>query len=224
MPVRSTVELAAALAHVLWIGGATDSGKSTVAHILVEKHGLHAYHYDRFDREVLPGHWARVDPERHPHMYATRIADRDWMWVDTTPEQLVERWLRTTPERFELTVEDLLSLPSAPPIIAEGYGFTPDLVSPLLSSPRQAIWLISTEAFKLATYERRDKGAFTNTRNPARARYNHIGRDLLLAEYFRERAHQLQVAVVEIDGSRSVDEVVALVEAHFEPYLSQVMT
>jgi 2-phosphoglycerate kinase len=211
--------LKTSLAHVLWIGGATDSGKTSVARALAEKYGLQAYHYDLYDREVYPGHWAGADPARQPHMHATPTEDRNWMWVDTTPQELVQRWLETTPERFELTVEDLQALPSRPPIVAEGYGLSPELVQPLLTSPRQAIWLVSTETFKRATYERRGKGQFAGTRDPARARYNHIERDLLLAEYMRERAKELGLTVVEIDGNRSLDAVVALVTRHFGPFL-----
>jgi 2-phosphoglycerate kinase len=213
------VDLKSALSHVLWIGGSTDAGKTSVARALAEKYGLQAYHYDLYDRTMPPGHWARIDPKRHPHMHASPVDDRDWMWVDTTPEELVERWQQTNPERFQLVLEDLLALPTTPPIVAEGYGFAPDLVQPLLSSPYQAIWLISTEAFKRATYERRGKGAFTDTRDPERARRNHIGRDLLLAEYLRRRAEERELPFIEVDGTRSLEEIVSLVEAHFMPLL-----
>ncbi len=211
--------LGAALTHVLWIGGATDSGKTSVARALAGKYGLQEYHYDAYDREEPPGHWARADAARHPHMRATPTRDRDWMWVRTTPEELVERWLLTTPERFQLTLEDLLALPPAPPILAEGYGFTPDLVSPLLSSTRQAVWLVSTEEFKRATYERRGKGAFADTSDPKLARRNHIGRDLLIAEHITRSAKALGLPVVTIDGTRPLGEVVSTVEAHFAPFL-----
>jgi hypothetical protein len=219
MQTETHGELALALAHVLWIGGATDSGKTSVAIALAAKYGLRAYHYDRYDRAELPGHWARADPVRQPHMHATPIGDRDWMWVDTTPEELVERWLRTTPERFRLALDDLLELPSAPPIVAEGYGFTPDLVLPLLASRKQAIWLVSTDEFKRETYERRGKGAFADTRDPQRARHNHIGRDLLLAEHIRRHAELLGLTVVDVDETRSLDNLFSAVEAHFAPFL-----
>lgn len=217
--MSAPTDVRAALAHVLWIGGATDSGKTSVARALAERHGLQAYHYDLADRVLPPGHWGRIDPVRHPYMHASRIDDPDWMWVDTTPEELMERWRQTTPERFDLTIEDLLALPASPPIVAEGYGFTPDLVSPLLTSPHQAIWLISSEAFKRATYARRDKGVFAATRDPERARFNHLERDLLIARYLREHAEHLGLRVIEVDGSQSLDEVVALAEAHFAPFL-----
>ena len=144
------------------------------------------------------------------------------MWVNTTPDQLVERWLSWAPERFQLVIEDLLALPVRPRVIADGYSFTPDLVAPLLSSPRQALWLISTEEFKRASYERRGKGAFTDTSDASRARANHIGRDLLLAEQFRDRAEKLGLRVVDVDGSRTLDEITAVVESHFAPLLNRV--
>lgn len=220
MPTVSQGDSKAAYAHVLWIGGATDSGKTSVARALAAKHRLQAYHYDLYDREELPGHWARADPTRHPHMHAFPIGDRNWMWVDTTPEELVERWIQTTPERFQLTLEDLQLLPSEPPIVAEGYGFSPELVFPLLSSMRQAVWLVSNEEFKRTTYERRGKNeAFGDTRDPSRARHNHMGRDLLLAEHIRRRAEDLGLTVVEIDDTRPLDEILSVVEEHFAPIL-----
>jgi hypothetical protein len=204
---------------MLWIGGSTDAGKTSVARALAKLYGLQEYHYDLYDREKYPGHWARTDPMRHPHMHASPTQDRDWMWVDTTPEELVERYFRTTPERFQLTLEDCLALPTAPPIVAEGYGFSPQLVQPLLTSRRQAIWLISSEEFKRATYEQRGKGVFADTRDPVRARRNHIGRDLLLADHIRSSAAERGLAVLDIDGTRSLEDIISLVEAHFEPYL-----
>jgi hypothetical protein len=212
-------DLRVALAHVLWIGGSTDAGKTSVARALAKQYGLQEYHYDLYDREEHPGHWARADAVRHPYMHASPTRDRDWMWVDTTPEELVERWIHTIPERFQLTLEDCLALPAAPPIVAEGYGFSPQLVQPLLTSRRQGIWLVSNEEFKRVTYERRGKGVFSDTRDPARARHNHLRRDLLLAEHIRSSAEERGLAVLEIDGTRSLEEMSSLVAAHFEPFL-----
>jgi hypothetical protein len=214
------LNLKGALAHVLWIGGATDSGKTSVARALAERHGLQEYHFDLYDRTAPPGHWARIDPARHPHMQATRVDDPDWMWVDTSPQELVERWMGTAPERFSLTVEDLLALPAERPIVAEGYGFTPALVRPLLTSTNQAIWLVSTDEFKRATYARRGKGAFATTRDPARARANHIGRDLLLGASIRAQAEGLGLIVIDVDGSQTLEAIIARVEAHVAPYVS----
>jgi hypothetical protein len=48
---------------------------------------------------------------------------------------------------------------------------------------------------------------------------NLIERDCRLARYVRQQAEQRQLPVYEVDGSRSLDEMVALVERHFEPYI-----
>src|SRR5207245_934439 len=78
----------AALARVLWIGGACDAGKTSVTRVLAERYGLQPYHYDRFDRLTPPGHWTRIDPARHPHMHflRERVDDLEARWVETTPE------------------------------------------------------------------------------------------------------------------------------------------
>ena len=203
-----------------WIGGPTDAGKTSIARALAEWYGLQAYHYDHLDRLEAPGHWGRVDPARQPHMHAALGRSRDEGWVQTTPEAMVERWQRTAAERFQLTLEDLLALPTAPPIVAEGYGFLPELVAPLLTSPRQAIWLLPTESFRLASRARRAKGTFwADTSDPERARRNHLGRDRLIGDLVRAQARTLGLPVLEIDGTRPLDEMVALVAAHFAPLL-----
>ena len=43
---------------------------------------------------------------------------------------------------------------------------------------------------------------------------------LLIARHHRRRAEDLGVSVVEIDGSRSLDEIISLVDAQFAPMLS----
>ena len=59
-----------ALAHVLWIGGPPDAGKTTVAQLLAEKHGLQAYHFDR--RE--PDHLRRAHPAHRPALHRAATA------------------------------------------------------------------------------------------------------------------------------------------------------
>lgn len=213
------------LAHVLWIGGATDAGKTSVARALVARNGWQPYHYDRYDRLEPPGHWARVDPERHPHMHAALGRSVDESWVRTAPSDMLARWRQTAAERFGLAIEDLRELPTTPPVIAEGYGFLPELVAPLLSSPNQAIWLVPTEEFKLASFDRRvrtgDKGGlWSKTSDPARARANHIGRDLAIGAYITESAAALGLRVVTIDGTQPPEQMAELVEAHFAPHAS----
>ena len=217
--------LRTALAHVVWIGGATDSGKTSVARALAAAHGWQEYHYDRFDRIEAPGHYSRIDPARHPFMDVVRNASLEDRWVNTDPEKMLAAWLRVVTERFEFVLDDLLALSSGRLTVAEGYGLLPELVAPLLRSPRQAIWLVSTETFKREIYAGRvargEKGSlWPQLSDPQKARENHIGRDLLIAAHIRQRAGERGLTVVQVDGARTLDEVIAEVEARVEPYLA----
>ena len=217
-------DLKRALAHVLWIGGPPDAGKTTVAQLLAEKYGLQVYHFDR--RE--PDHLRRADPARHPALHALatdlwELGERAWQesyWVRRPVAEQARGAIASWSERVGLAVEDLLALPADRPIVAEGPGFFPEAILPLLASPRQAIWLVPSAAFKRASHARRGKSAWrANTSDPERAYRNHVERDLLLAEHYRRQARALGVPLLEVDGSRPVEAVAAEVEAHFAPRL-----
>jgi 2-phosphoglycerate kinase len=206
------------LSHVLWIGGATDTGKTTISRIIAERYGLQIYNYDRYDlpqverlAQTLPRYRAFLD------------ASLDERWVHPEPEDLLQFVLRGFQDRFPLVVEDLLDLPKKPMIVAEGFGFTPELLSPILSSKRQAIWLVPTEDFKWASMERRNKPSFRDeVSDPKRATRNIFIRDMLLAKQVRAQAQSRGLTVYEIDGSRSVEEMAVLIEQHFKPFLHSV--
>lgn len=51
------------------------------------------------------------------------------------------------------------------------------------------------------------------TRDPERALENRLERDRLLAEVIREQAILLELPVIDVDGTRALDEVVDAVEA-----------
>jgi hypothetical protein len=205
------------LRHVLWIGGAPDAGKTSVARALAAAHGLRAYHLDA----AGPSHWARATPERHPCLSTFLAMSMDERWVLRSPEAMAEGVLGTGPEHTALAIEDLLALLSEPPIVAEGPWFFPVDIAPLLSDSRQAIWLVPSEEFKRASAARRGKPTFRDeTSDPDRATRNWLARDLLLGEHVRRQARELGLTVYDVDGSRSLDEMVALLERHLAPYLS----
>lgn len=165
-----------ALSHVLWIGGGTDAGKTTVAKLLAKRHELQLYNYDHHD---LAQHERLAQTFAH-HRAWLNASDED-RWIIPEAEDLVQRALRSFRDRQPLVIEELLALPKEPLIIAEGFGFTPELISPLLSSQNQAIWLVPTESFKWASMKQR--GKFTRRlewSNPERAINNLFTRDLLL--------------------------------------------
>ena len=74
-----------ALSHVLWLGGATDSGKSTTAQRFADRHQLDVYHWDResgrhFDQLILEHERARAFIE----------ASLNERWLDPTIPELLD--------------------------------------------------------------------------------------------------------------------------------------
>jgi len=204
-----------ALSHVLWIGGATDSGKSTLAQILAGRHQLQVYHYDRRDL-------AHVEQlaQTHPEYRELLAAPLDDRWVSPEPEELFRWLLRSFRDRFPLVMEDLAALPRERGIVAEGFGLLPEYLAPLLSCPAQALWLVPTEAFKEASMARRGKPSFgALVSDPERATMNVRVRDRLLAEYIREQVVKYGCTLYEVDGARSADEMVEMIEQHFASFL-----
>jgi hypothetical protein len=224
--VRSTSpldikDLKQALAHVLWIGGPPDSGKTSVATLLATKYGLQTYHFDRHE----PEHFARLDPRRHPALYGAhpvRMTTEE-RWLGSPPDEMACATIACWSERFEMALEDLLAMPSAPRVVAEGPGFFPDRLGPLLCDPGQALWLLPSEAFKRASALARGKpGTRHETSDPERATENLIRRDLLMGAHIQQRATELGLTVLLVDGSQSLEAVAARVEAHFGPRLAPI--
>jgi len=219
MPADQTrIDDQAHFAHVLWIGGASDAGKTTVARLLAERHRWQWYPCDFHEHNHLI---ARADPEHHPAIYAEFQKSVEERWIQPTPEELVRGVLEMNDERFPMILDDLRAMPARPMILVEGPRLFPKLVEPVLTSPHQAIWLLPTPAFARASLARRDKpqGRF-ETSDPKRYRDNFLGRDALLAEYIRREVAAHGLAMIEVDGSLSPHELADQIDAHFAPYLA----
>jgi len=132
------------LAGVLWIGGGTGSGKSSIAITLAETYGLERYNYDWHDAR---DHTDRTRPDRHPIRSAFLAMSLDDQWVNRTPSQMVEAELADFAERFEMVLEDLAALP-ADRVVADGFGLLPELIASATPDRSQAIFLLPTPAFR----------------------------------------------------------------------------
>jgi hypothetical protein len=208
-----TEQLREGLSHVLWIGGAPDSGKTSVARLLSETYRLPVYHYDRADLR----HHVRL-AQTWPHYTDFLNASMDERWVDPEPVDLAERAWQGFLDRFALVTDELaaLSFPKGMRVLAEGFGLTPELLGPVLTSPRQAIWLVPTETFKLRAMQRRGKGRFCGqVSDVKRAARNLLERDRLLTERIKADARARNMTVLEVDGSEAVETVAARIARHF---------
>ena len=212
------------LPPVLWIGGAQWAGKSTVASHLTRRYPLIAYDYD-YHNVRSHAERGKAAPERYPHLnswIAALARDPDEVWVRPSAHEIADWTRRIWFETIGMVLDDLEKVPADVTVLAEGWGLRPDLVAPLLSSPRQAIFLVPTEEFRqhqLATLPRAGSFAPRGETDPERAQRNRVERDRLLARDVVERATALGLRVVHVDGSLEPEGMRALVEEHFRPFL-----
>lgn len=205
------------LAHVLWIGGGPHAGKTTLSRLLAGKWDLKIYNVD----------WHLV----REHAYRPEGILRGWgeltmdeRWVDPSAEAMAERDLAAWTGRSGLVIEDLLAWPAHRTIVVEGPSVFPWWVAPLLRSPRQAIFLIPSPEWRAAVLERRfrDDPAQSiagRTTHPERARRNMAGRDAILGARVTAACAELGLRCERVDGSRDLDDSLALLEEQFRPFL-----
>lgn len=212
-----------ALSHVLWIGGSPCAGKSSIGHTLARIHVFLNYHLDPMARN----HQARRLAEGDPALEAFLKMSMDQRWLERSVEALVQEVLDSWSKECRLALEDLFAMPNEWFIIAEG-NFFPDCLALYLSSPHQAIWLVPSASFCEQARRRRDAeqarrreqyGIANESSDPERRLHNLIQRDHQLARLVKQQAEHHQLRVCEVDGSRSLEEMTALVDQHFEPYL-----
>lgn len=217
MNANDPTALRAAVRHVLWLGGPPDAGKTSVARALERRYGWRVYHLDATE----PDHLARATPDRQPRLWALRTMTADDIWVRRAPEEMAAATIATGAELLPMVLDDLLALPSVPPIIAEGPWFFPHDLAPLLSAPHQALWLAPTVVFKRASAAGRDKPtARHQTSDPDQAARNWYARELLVDAHVRRSVATLGLTLLEVDGSCTVEAMADLVAEHFAPYLA----
>ena len=209
--------------RVLWLGGAQWAGKTSVAQLLAVRHPLLFYAYDYHDARSHAAR-ARAHPERFPHLnrfLAALERDPDAIWVTPSPEEMAGTARQIFAERFAMVLDDLSEFPAGPPVLAEGWGLRPELVAPLQSSPRQAVFLVPTEEFRQHHLRALPRAAQlgAGVSDPDRAQANRVARVRLLAEDLVQSAQRLGPRVVMVDGSQSVAALADLVEEHVRPFL-----
>ncbi|MGW5359935.1 hypothetical protein [Actinopolymorpha pittospori] len=207
------------IANALWIGGAQWAGKSTVARILAHRFGVTAYHYDYHDAR---GHNDRRVARRAEVGEPIAGPDPEEMWVRHSPPWMAQYALDDFSVRFEWALDDLRALVAGRPMLAEGWGLRPDLVAPLLDSPRRMIVMVPTEEFRQRQLRDlpRASALHHQVSDPEHGQRNRVERDRLIAADVEAAARRHDIRVLRVDGSRDADQVATLVADHFAAYLT----
>jgi 2-phosphoglycerate kinase len=210
MGERDEPELRERFRHIYWIGGGSGAGKSTIARRLAARRGWRVYATD----DVMADHARRTTPADSPFLSDFAAMDMDERWVNRSPETMLEtfHWFRG--ECFDLIIDDLLRLPTQPPVIAEGFRLLPGLVKPLLAEPAHALWLLPTPAFRRAAFESRGTlwEIARKTSDPDRALRNLLDRDRMFTRRLQGEAKRLGMHLIEVGTAVSQDDLAEQVE------------
>lgn len=206
----------AGLAHLLWIGGGPQAGKTTLSRLLAGKWDLRLYNVD----------WHGAHEHRDRLGPAAREFSRlsmDDRWARPTVAELVDRSIAIYGERFARVAQDLTATSRSRTVVAGGPAVLPWSVAPLLSSSRQAIFLVPTRE-RRERIEVRSWGAGQVERFPGivdreRALAKLRERDALIDERIEASCAELGLRCERIDDSLDLDDSLELLEGHFRPYL-----
>ena len=203
------------LRHILWMGGSPCSGKSSIAEMLADQYGLADYRCD----DAFFEHAKRVDSRKHPTFHALTRMTWDEIWMRPVDVQVAEE-IACYREEFEMIVADLLAYPKPQLVIAEGAALLPDCVSSLLLDRRRAVWIVPTEAFQRAhyTFEQRPwmRGILEQCEDPPQALKSWMDRDVGFARQVAGRVKELELGLIEVDGSRTIAENAEIVARYFK--------
>ena len=209
-------DLREALAHVLWIGGGPQAGKTTLSRLLAGKWDLKIYNLDWHavrEHDLAPTH----------AMAAFTRMTMDERWADPSITELVDRSIQIWEENFAFVLADVVALPRSRTVVAEGPGAFPWLVAPLLRATSQAIFLVPTSDRREEIAVRRlgpgQRDRFPGIVDRERALANIRARDAALDERTSVSCAELGLRCEVIDGSRDLDASIALLEEQFGPHL-----
>ncbi len=196
--------------RVLWIGGSTCAGKSTVADRIAGRCGLSVYHVDHHEESHAERATALGLPV-YGRWLGMTLTER---WARSSVDELVADTLAMSEERLPMILDDVAG--SGEHVVVEGFQAYPWLVAPLLQSRRQAVWLVCTPGFRRATHFSRPHAWAmpSETDDPEQAQANRLERDDRIGDEIALRGRTLGLKVIEVDGSRGIDEIADEVEAH----------
>jgi hypothetical protein len=199
--------------NALWLGGGQWAGKTTVAGLLTDRYDLVHYHFDF--------HAARGHDDRRVAAAARRgepFHETDWeqVWIGPTPAEMAAKVLAGFPENFAWVLDDLRGIVTRHPVLADGWGLRPELVT-AVADPSRMVVMVPTDEWRHHQARTLPRAARIghDVSDQARATRARVERDRLIAEDAVRKAGERGVRVIEVDGTRPPDAIAAEIAEHF---------
>ena len=194
------------------LGGSPCSGKSTIAEMLVAKHGFQYYKSDDYDL----AHMQRSQPDQQPVMFKTSKMSWDEIW-SRSPSELLKDELTYYHERFPFILDDLFQLELQTPAVLEGAAFLPDLIVQCPVKSSHVVYMVPTMEFQLHHYQQRPwiQGILKECRDPQQAFDHWMKRDVLFGQEVIHLAKASGFQVILVDGSVDIQTQFTVIEKQF---------
>ena len=196
-----------------FIGGSPCSGKSTITEILAKKYDLYYFKVDDFlDKYIDMG-------ASEGRSICTRIKsmtpEENWMREPMVQCEEELAWYR---EVFDYVCEDINQIQNVKGIIAEGAAYLPDLMKSINVSYNQYLSITPTRDFQIFHYSKREWVPYVlqECSDKDKAFENWMERDALFAKDVQRQCEEEGYRSIVNNGEIGIDELVRMVEAHFE--------
>lgn len=203
----------AALANVFWLGGSPCAGKSSLSLLLAECFQLDVYHVD----EVFETHVRRFDAVLQPALTKWCAASWEQRWRQPV-DSLLREVIACYGEHFRLVLADIRARAHSRPLLVEGSALLPGLVARVLPARHHAVWLVPSADFQQTHYAQRAwvGEILAQCAEPDAAFRNWMERDARFARWVAAEVEARGLELLEVDGTRTIAELAAIVAAHFQ--------
>ena len=181
------------------IGGSPCSGKSTIASLLARQYQLLHIKLDDLVEEMM----SQASADSQPICLLRKDRNPEQIWMRKPEEMADEEW-RFYEEIFPYVKSYLIKNQNRP-LLVEGAGLLPHLVTELECLASSYLCLTPTADFQKKYYKQREWVPYVleGTTNPEKAFENWMQRDILFAQMVRQEAVLLGYPSLMTDGSQS---------------------
>lgn len=197
---------------VYYIGGSPCSGKSTLAKMLVNKYHFQYYKLD----EHLDEYLQRGADGGHELFKKATSMTLDETWFRDPAEQSLEE-IKIYEIMFPYAIQAIAEISEEAPVIAEGAGFLPHMISGMNIDRFHYVCIVPTNDFQLKHFSQRGwvDGYLSSCSDKERAFKNWMERDFIFAEDVLNRSKNLGYVSIVNDGTQDIDKIFSIVESAF---------